>query len=293
MNQLIHEEFVQKIDWQLAEQGFPLSSRPLEVAIRWQEDNGMLVDLYHPINSEIYDLVIEIYKKLYPNDHTSIGILSGGVVIQDRMYQVNLPIIYGQVPINPISLINIPKETLDFVFKNYPQQGWKAFYGVCDLIDLGYGIDDLKKMESPASDFLLNLSSHINAIAQILLSQDNIESVIQNTCVVAELSMKAALLHLGYTQEHLKSSFSHNLNKLSTELTKLRSERSDAIFIEECNKFPNYVNSRYEFPSLNRLELMSLAMRTQFVAAEAIRRITDRHMAWDLEMERTIPARPF
>lgn len=292
MSQIVDREFVQKIDWILAEQNVPLSVRPSKVAMQWQEATGMIVDLFHPVQNEIYDSVIEIYKQLYPNDNSFIGVLFGGIAINDRMYQVNIPILYGQVPINPLELIRIPQETLNFVFKNYPQQGWRAFYGVCDLFDLGYSIDDLITLESPSKNFLPNIKSNITAIAQVLLSQNDIDSVIQNTCVVAELSMKTVLLHLGCTQDELKN-YSHNLKRLSQKLTDLKPTRNDEAFLAECSKFPNYVNSRYEPSGLNRQQIMSLAMRAQFVAAEAFRRITDRHMVWDFEMNPQIPARPF
>lgn len=59
-----------------------------------------------------------------------------------------------------------------------------------------------------------------------------------------------------------------------------------------CTKFLNYVESRYASHGLNRLELMALAMRAQFVAAEAIHRVSDRNMAAFMEALPDCPQRP-
>ncbi|WP_205418298.1 hypothetical protein, partial [Pseudomonas coronafaciens] len=50
-------------------------------------------------------------------------------------------------------------------------------------------------------------------------------------------------------------------------------------------QFPDYVGTRYATHGMTRIELMVLAMRAQFVAAEALRRVSDRDFASMLEAD--------
>jgi len=72
----------------------------------------------------------------------------------------------------------------------------------------------------------------------------------------------------------------------------IRLTPSDDRLRTACTKFPNYVESRYSSHGLTRLELMALAVRAQFVAADAIRRVSDRNMAGDMEHCLDCPPRP-
>ncbi|WP_420703794.1 hypothetical protein [Escherichia albertii] len=70
----------------------------------------------------------------------------GGVALRDAMYPVHINVAYGSFSIEPLKCIDISQSELEFIFQHYPEQGWRAFYGVCDLWDFGYGIDDLINM---------------------------------------------------------------------------------------------------------------------------------------------------
>lgn len=56
-------------------------------------------------------------------------------------------------------------------------------------------------------------------------------------------------------------------------------ETDKFLLLEACKGFPNYVSTRYSSHGLKRTELMALAMRSQFVAAEAVRCFSDRNLA--------------
>jgi uncharacterized DUF497 family protein len=85
---------------------------------------------------------------------------------------------------------------------------------------------------------------------------------------------------------------SHHLPKLAAELIKIRPARNDERLLHACSNFPNYVESRYASHGMTRLELMALSMRALFVASEAIRRISQRNMANEMEDRFDCPCRP-
>jgi hypothetical protein len=68
-----------------------------------------------------------------PKRHFSIPSLMVGVALRDAMYPVHINVAYGSFSIEPLRCIDISQSELEFIFQHYPEQGWRAFYGVCDL----------------------------------------------------------------------------------------------------------------------------------------------------------------
>lgn len=285
----IDEKFVRETDDELAAQDVKLHARPIHVAIAWMTKNGIYRDL---CDTQIREPIMEIYRRLYPSgDFSAPAMLEGGVTLRDRMYPVRVSVGVGSISVEPLKAIDIKREELALIFQHYPEQGWKAFYGVCDLWDFAYGVDDLIKTNSPASELLNNARSSLSAISRIITGSLDIDAAVQCACLTAELSMKAALRHLGSSDDEIRN-FSHHLKKLSDALITKAPRATDERLRAACTKFPNYVQTRYASHGLTRLELMALAMRAQFVAADAIRRVTDRNMGGEMEVRHDCPARP-
>jgi hypothetical protein len=243
------------------------------------------------LDKRLWDPLMVVYRRLYPTgDFNMPSLFTGGVAIRDQMYPARVHLGYGTVSVDPLKSIEISREELALVFKKYPDQGWRAFYGVCDLWDFGYGVDDLLKRGTPATDLLKNARSSLAATPRILSGDIDIDAAVQTACLTAELAMKAALTHLGATAGDLKK-LSHRLPDLATALVAKRSNSTDGRLLTAASKFPDYVGTRYSSHGLTRVQLMDLAMRAQFLAAEAIRRISDRNMAGDMEARPDCPAR--
>ncbi|MFH8566810.1 hypothetical protein, partial [Streptomyces sp. NPDC017988] len=135
------EIFIIRTDDELSNRGVPLFARPIGVAIEWMKQNQIAGDLLDP---EMQKVIMSTYHRLYPNgDFNMPGIFTGGVVIRDQIYRVNINVGFGKFRIYPLELIEISKQELEIVFRYYPEQGWRAFYGACDAWDFGYGMDDL------------------------------------------------------------------------------------------------------------------------------------------------------
>jgi hypothetical protein len=243
-------------------------------------------------DKRIWSPLMDIYRRLYPSgDFSMPALLVGGVALRDLMYPVHVHVGYGTFSVEPLKCIQITQEELNLIFRHYPEQGWRAFYSVCDLWDFGYGTADLISYGSPARDLLNNARSSVVATPRILSGIIDIDSAVQTACLTAELSMKAALTHLGWTEQELRK-LSHHLTKLAEALIGTKPTLNDDRLRIACTKFPNYVESRYSPHGLTRLELMALAMRAQFVAADAIRRVADRNLAGDMEARPDYLLRP-
>ncbi|WP_226503505.1 HEPN domain-containing protein [Pseudomonas sp. MWU16-30317] len=277
--EVITEKFLRKADNRLIDEDVALHQRPFHVMADWMDEQGIAGDF---LDEGRWKPLMAAYKKLYPTgDFSMPGLLSAGVAIRDRMYPVHVGIGFGTVSIDPLEMITITREELSSIFNTNPQEGWKALYGVCDLWDFSYSIDDLRFNGSPATDLLNNARSAITATARTLLGSTNIDSAVQSCCLAAELSIKGVLAILGVSEKTIKS-LSHNLVKAADLLISMRSNGNDQMLRDACSNFPNYVSTRYSSHGLKRVELMALAMRSQFVAAEVLRRVSERDFASDI-----------
>ncbi|RKS17080.1 HEPN domain-containing protein [Pseudomonas sp. WPR_5_2] len=286
--EIIDEGFVRQMDDKLMAQDVKLHARPFQVAIEWMREKNITGDVF---DKSTFEPLMVTYKRLYPSGDFSISaLLTGGVALRDVMYPARVHVGYGQVTIDPLECIEIEREELELVFQHYPDQGWRALYGVCDLWGFGYGVDDLIRSGSPATDLLKNARSSVAATPRILSADLDLDAAVQTACLTAELAMKAALIHLGCTEERVRK-LSHHLTKLADELIATKPASSDDRLRKACAKFPNYVETRYAPHGLTRLELMALAMRAQFVAADAIRRISQRNLAGTVEGQPEFPSR--
>ncbi|HFC8536438.1 TPA: hypothetical protein ACFP4Y_000780 [Neisseria bacilliformis] len=285
---MIDEDFVRSEDNKLIDKDVELTGRPIEVYFAWLKKNKIETIF---LDNNIFSSVMKIYHRMYPSTDFSHAMLKSGIAIRDRIYKVNIPIIFGNISIDPLSLVEIDHDELNFIYDNYPNYLWRAFYGVLDLIDFGYAIDDLIWMNDDCAVLLKAAASNLSIANHILSQEENLGTCIQNICMTAELSIKAALANLGY-DENQRKKLSHNLQKLASELIKNKSMPSDQNFLTECGRLPDYVKNRYKLPNFSKREFLNLFMRSQFIAAEATRRISNRNLIAITEADPTIPKRP-
>ena len=66
-------------------------------------------------------------------------------------------------------------------------------------------------------------------------------------------------------------------------MVQLESHKDDQLLLGMLNKFPNYVEDRYRETQLTRLEVISIALSAQFIAASAVRRVSGRDLSSQIE----------
>jgi hypothetical protein len=285
----IEKEFVRQRDDELIAQGLKLHQRPFHVAMAWMKAKGISGDLF---DKAIWDPLMASYHALYPaGDFSMPAMLKGGVALRDQMYPVRVAIGFGTFSVNPIDCIEVPREELELIFKHYPEQGWRAFYGVADLWDFAYGVNDLSHGTGDAPQLLTNARSSLAATARILAGDIDIDAAVQTICLTAELALKGALAARGWSKPQYRK-LSHHLGKLAEALICEVSTAHDDRLRGAVAYFPDYVDTRYASHGMTRTELMVLAMRAQFVAAEALRRVSDRDLASKLEADPKNSPRP-
>ena len=293
MSLTIDEHFIRTEDERLIEEGIPLHARPLRIAMAWMKTHGLSGNLMDPT---IWIPLKAIFERIYPSKKQSINLpplLKGGVAFLDQFYLINVSLVYGTFPIDPLKCIDISSEELNRFSQHHPNQIWRAIYSVADLFDIAYGIDDAISLteNEQSKKFLHKACSHITATTSTLLHSQNIDAVVQSSCLAAELALKGSLSYLGTNEKDFSNDLKHDLAKAAEKLITIKSTDNDAILIKACKKFPDYVKSRYDEHGLSRIQLLELAMRAQFVVAEAVRRISDRDLACTIESSSNNPPR--
>jgi len=285
---MINRAFIEKTDKDLIEQDISLHARPFHVALEWIKVNRISGDIF---SAELWDPLMENYKQLYPSgDFSMPSLLVGCVGLRDQAYLAEVNIGYGIGTIDPIKCIDIPQSELEVIWNQDPRQVWRAIYSVSDMWDFSYGIDDLREQSQDADQLWSNARSALTSTARTLAGGQDLASSVQSSCLAAELAMKGSLAFLGWTKPRRRK-LNHHLSKLAEAIISCSSLPSDESLMNACNAFPDYINTRYEAHDLTRVQLIELGMRSQYVAAEALRRVSDRNFAGELEAAHESPTR--
>lgn len=284
----IDEKFIRDMDAGLIAKDVKLFQRPFHVAHAWAREKNLSVNIF---DEGYLGPIKQTYQKLYPSgDFSMPSLFVGGVALRDQIYPVKVSVGFGTFSVDPIKTISISPKELDFIFKNYPNQYWRAFYSACDVWDFAYGVEDLDRQGSPGLELLSKGRSSVAVAVRILTAHNDIDSAVQEACLSAELALKGALSHLGKPEADLKK-LSHKLPKIVEILIATVPASTDDRLRTACANFPDYVGTRYASHGMNRVQILELAMRAQFVAADAVRRISKRNMGGAMEARSDCPAR--
>ena len=272
---------IRKIDDQLISQNVLIHQRPFQTTLEWMRLNKIQGDI-----SSFYKTVEDIYQKLYPRQKFSIpNLLIGGIAFRDQIYITRIPVIKG---INLFDFVDIDPSELALMHNVYFEQYKKAVYSICDLYDIAFGIDDILK-EKESNEILVYwlemiLSSTMSA-AFALSENINLANAIQSSLLSVELAAKSSLMYLGCDANYIKS-LGHCRKMIKENLISYKIIDENDDFFEIYYSLPKYVDSRYKPQNLSKQELVNIAIKSQFLVSEIIRKISKRNLAESIQLER-------
>ena len=280
---LISIDDIRQIDDKLIAKNVLIYQRPLEATLEWMRLNKIQGDI-----SSFYKQVEEIYQKLYPRLKFSIpNLLIGGIAFRDQIYITRIPVIYGMAGINLFDFVDIDPSELALMHNVYFEQYKKAVFSICDLYDIAFGIDDIfKEKESNESlTYWLEMILSSTMSAAFALSENiNLANAIQSSLLSIELSAKSSLMYLGCNYEHI-TSLRHSKKKIKENLISYKIINENNVFFEIYDSLPEYVKTRYNPHNLSKQELVGIAIKSQFLVSEIIRKISKRNLARDIQLE--------
>ena len=272
---------IRKIDDQLISQNVLIHQRPSQTTFEWMRLNKIQGDI-----SSFYKPVEDIYQKLYPRQKFSIpNLLIGGIAFRDQIYITRIPVIKG---INLFDFVDIDPSELALMHNVYFEQYKKAVYSICDLYDIAFGIDDILK-EKESNEILVYwlemiLSSTMSA-AFALSENINLANAIQSSLLSVELAAKSSLMYLGCDANYIKS-LGHCRKMIKENLISYKIIDENDDFFEIYYSLPKYVDSRYKPQNLSKQELVNIAIKSQFLVSEIIRKISKRNLTESIQLER-------
>ena len=280
---------IRKIDDQLISQNVLIHQRPFQTTLEWMRLNKIQGD-----RSSFYKQVEDIYQKLYPRQKFSIpNLLIGGIAFRDQIYITRIPFIYGMAGINLFDFVDIDPSELALMHNVYFEQYKKAVYSICDLYDIAFGIDDILN-ENESNEilkyWLKMILSSIMSASFALSEEINLDNAIQSSLLSVELAAKSSLMYLGCDANYIKS-LGHCRKMIKENLISYKIIDENDDFFEIYYSLPKYVDSRYKPQNLSKQELVNIAIKSQFLVSEIIRKISKRNLADSIQLEREF-ARP-
>lgn len=277
---------IRKIDDQLISQNVLIHQRPFQTTLEWMRLNKIQGDI-----SSFYKQVEDIYQKLYPRQKFSIpNLLIGGIAFRDQIYITRIPVIYGMAGINLFDFVDIDPSELALMHNVYFEQYKKAVYSICDLYDIAFGIDDILN-ENESNEilkyWLKMILSSIMSASFALSEEINLDNAIQSPLLSVELAAKSSLMYLGCGSKYIRS-LGHDKGNIKASLISYKIINEDDVFWEIYDSLPEYVKTRYNPQNLSKQALVDIAIKSQFLVSEIIRKISKRNLAESIQLEREL-----
>ena len=280
---LISIDDIRQIDDKLIAKNVLIYQRPLEATLEWMSLNKIQGDI-----SAFLKSVGEVYKILYPRQKFSFpNLLIGGISFRDQVYIARIPLGYGALSGSLFNFVDIDHSELALMHNIYYEQYKRASYTICDLCDIAFGIDDIigEKEPNESLTYWLKMVLSSTMSAAFALSEEiNLDNAIQSSLLSVELAAKSSLMYLGCDANYIKS-LGHCRKMIKENLISYKIIDENDDFFEIYYSLPKYVDSRYKPQNLSKQELVDIAIKSQFLVSEIIRKISKRNLARDMQLE--------
>lgn len=214
------------------------------------------------------------------------GMGTGIAAVIDQVRRVTMPVIYGIASVEVWSALGFDSDQDWWTWCREDRQlAGRTCYAFADIVDLTYGLDDLKGSHGAGLQLWKMAVSNVSDFANSLPTTFSVDSIIQPMCLAVELSLKAALVQAGEDPESFRKrgAEGHDLVRLAERVARELPHTDDPQLTEIAAAMPKYVESRYAPAGLTRLQVVRLALGAQFVAASSVRRYSDRGLAAEME----------
>ncbi|MHC9014450.1 hypothetical protein [Stenotrophomonas sp. Ste96] len=275
------------LDREFAEQNIPLHARPFQAAVRILGPS-FSIGPFH--TSDGLEEISTAYRALFPGSDFWPGAGQGLAASVDRVHLITMPVVSGPRIVDLHTGLGFADASEWRAWcRNDPEIASKSAYAFADLHDLSCGLDSLPQ-NSEQHMYFHRAMQHLGDLSASLSNTGRTsEAALQHILLIAELALKGSLLQLGVPVKVLKDKFGHRLPELARELAKERPHHEDEELLRVCEKMPNLVASRYGSSGLSRMQIVELAVASQFIAASAMRRISGADLALEVRRDGSRP----
>ena len=271
-----------RLDLELAKKGVAQHARADHVAM---EILGPEYVIGAGGNPQVEEIQAD-YARLFPGaEKTWPGMGTGLVASVDQVRMVTVPVVFGTCTVSVHEGLGFSSHG-EFASWCRQDQGiaLKVAFSFADIFDLTYGRDEVARSSPDAIEMWTLALSHLEVTTNGIIGGFDLAALTQSICMTVELSLKAALTYLEVTEKELRA-IGHNNAESAKLLASLKPHRDDPLIERLVHRLPPYVGSRYKRAELNRLQMIDLALASQFIASSTMRRLTGRDFAKMIENE--------
>ena len=276
-------QILRALDRKYAEEGVPTHARAFRAAMEILGSGFVIGAVENPEVRRIF----AAYEGLRPDMKESWpGMGIGLAAVGDHVRRVTVPVVFGSAPLEPWQALGFENGAAWWSWCGEDRTlAGQTHFAFADLLDLTYGLKELASANQRARELWEMATSNLSDIASTLPGTFSVDSVLQPICLVAELSLKAALVQNGGDPDGFakRGGEGHDLVRLAARLHGELPHGDDQHIGEIISRAPAYVKSRYAPAGLTRLEVVRLALGVQFIAASSVRRFSDAGYAKQVE----------
>ena len=208
------------------------------------------------------------------------GLHLGAFLFRDMFCQLYAPITFGTCYIDFWKMLDLSDVQKAWLADD-PEQSARFVDQSMDIMDFGYGWSEFghgRKINVRSKDLIWRAHSQLEASAATAIAGCDYSGTIQSALLGTELALKAGLAAHGMTDKELaKRTLGHDLTALTVELAKFETDLDHERVGRVVEKFPDFVESRYNLPTPGRIETGHILMGAQYVASEVTRQFSDRN----------------
>jgi len=274
---MVSEEWLSALNKEFREGNIDPRRRPLEALIRYSKEFHCSMDLSSDTAKQIQKWFEENSK---PGLHHVGAIHESAYFYDSQFWIVSVPLVFGEVQIEPISSLEDCPEKVKQEFLKNPSDLFDYAVFWADCFDYGFGMEDIQTT-SNLNAYGLQLLKSANqelGIATLALTQNRPDSrAILHCRMAVEIFLKAFLaLKTNATDKDLKK-IGHDIDKALTEFIEVSGYKNWESARGQLKVFPD-IQDRYKEQRLATSDLWLGYSLAHSLGATVVREFTKRNM---------------
>jgi len=266
-------------DKQLFDEGMDIKQRDFAVPGAVMKKLGYVgFVMAGPGTPAIYERIRSAFTSIYRKQDIAMGGHIGVFMYRDIFARIGVPMIFGQVSINPFRFVDLTPVQLRII-QSEPDQMEMYLDQFSDVMDIQYGIQELNP-EFSSSEIVIrfiNLSRlHLHSASAVLTGGYDHRGATQAALLATELALKAGAAAQGLSEQKIKDRFGHKNNEIADFVGGAWPSFDLARVRRVLEMQPAYVRNRYSAEQPKKREVGHLVMGTQYIVSEIVRQMSER-----------------
>jgi hypothetical protein len=227
---------------------------------------------------KMLERIRSVFASIYRKQDIAMGGHIGVFMYRDIFARIGVPMIFGQVSLNPFNFVELTPIQLRII-QSEPDQVETYLDQFFDVADVQYGIDELRTPFATTELVVrfIGLSRlHLHSAAAVLTGGYDHRGAVQAVLLATELALKAGAAAQGLPEKVIKRRFGHK-NSGTADFVGASWPPFDLARVKRVLATqPPYVPNRYSAAQPDRRKVGHLVMGAQYIVSEVIRQMSDR-----------------